>query len=199
MTTTISGFSILDRHFNCSSELITTERFLSVTIAFGSMFGWAGVPYSMHYFRIQQVGLTRVPRSEAGYWWLQWTNIELPAYLVRDPLIVRYDPYVWVGTEALVAWATMEDFPDRSFDELMTAKNYIDKELVHLPNAPKFVGQFFPVMKVMSRVCLVFMSALSGLARFGSGLGRELRNLFICLTTNATSILTQSSSPEARS
>jgi len=43
-------------------------------LAFGSMFGWAGVPYSMHYFRIQQVGLTRVPRSEAGYWWLQWAN-----------------------------------------------------------------------------------------------------------------------------
>jgi hypothetical protein len=116
-------------------------------LAFGSMFGWAGVPYSMHYFRIQQVGLTRVPRSEAGYWWLQWTGIELPAYLVRDPLIVRYDPYVWVGTEALVAWATMEDFPDRSFDELMTAKNYIDKELIHLPNAPKFIGPFFPVLK----------------------------------------------------
>jgi hypothetical protein len=116
-------------------------------IAFGSMFGWAGVPYSMHYFRIQQVGLTRVPRSEASYLWLQWANPEVPAYLVRDPLIVRYDPYVWVGTEALVAWATMEDFPNRSFDELMTAKNYIDKELVHLPNAPKFVGQFFPVMR----------------------------------------------------
>jgi len=137
MTTTIGGFSILDRHFNCSSVLTITGRFLSGDLAFGSMFGWAGVPYSMHYFRIQQVGLTRVPRSEAGYWWLQWTNIELPSYLVRDPLIVRYDPYVWVGTEALVAWATMEDFPDRSFDELMTAKNYIDKELVHLPNAPK--------------------------------------------------------------
>jgi len=115
-------------------------------IAFGSMFGWAGVPYSMHYFRIQQVGLTRVPRSEAGYWWLQWANPELPAYLVRDPLIVRYDPYVWVGTEALVAWATMEDFPDRSFDELMTAKNYIDKELVHLPTSPKFTGSFFVVL-----------------------------------------------------
>jgi len=115
-------------------------------IAFGSMFGWAGVPYSMHYFRIQQVGLTRVPRSEAGYWWLQWTGIELPAYLVRDPLIVRYDPYVWIGTEALVAWATMEDFPDRNFDELMTAKNYIDKELVHLPTSPKFTGSFFVVL-----------------------------------------------------
>jgi len=116
-------------------------------VKFGSMFGWAGVPYSMHYFRIQQVGLTRVPRSEAGYFWLQWANPELPAYLVRDPLIVRYDPYVWVGTEAIVAWATMEDFPDRSFDELMTAKNYIDKELIHLPNAPKYVGEFFPVMQ----------------------------------------------------
>jgi hypothetical protein len=41
----------------------------------------------------------------------------------------------------------MEDFPDRSFDELMTAKNYIDKELIHLPNEPKLVGQFFPVMR----------------------------------------------------
>jgi hypothetical protein len=141
MTTTIGGFSTLDRHFNCCLELICYGTIFVGNLAFGSMFGWAGVPYSMHYYRIQQVGLARVPRSEAGYWWLQWTNIELPSYLVRDPLIVRYDPYVWVGTEALVAWATMEGFPDRSFDELMTAKNYLDKELVHLPNAPKYVGE----------------------------------------------------------
>jgi hypothetical protein len=115
--------------------------------AFGSMFGWAGVPYSMHYYCIPQFGLTRVPRSETG-WWLLWTDIELPAYLIRDPLIVRYDPYVWVGTEALIAWATMEGFPERSFDELMTAKNYIDKELVHLHGSPKVVSSLFhPVLR----------------------------------------------------
>jgi hypothetical protein len=117
-------------------------------LAFGSMFGWAGVPYSMHYYRIKQVGITRVPRSESGYWWFESTGIELPAYLVRDPLIVRYDPYVWLGTEAIVAWATMEEFAEKSFDELMTAKNYIDKELIHLPSSAKIVSSLFhPVLR----------------------------------------------------
>jgi hypothetical protein len=37
--------------------------------------------------------------------------LELPAYVLKDPLIARYDLYAWVGTEALVAWATLEDAP----------------------------------------------------------------------------------------
>jgi hypothetical protein len=111
---------------------------------FGTAIGWAGVPYAMHFYRASSVGLTRVPRTLTGYWWMHW-RVPLPAYLVRDPLIVRYDPYVWVGTEALVAWATMEDRPDRIFDELMTARNYIDKELVHLPTGFKVTGDFWPL------------------------------------------------------
>ena len=102
---------------------------------FGTTFGWAGIPYSMNYHRISQVGVTRVPRSTPSVF--EFYTLQLPAYIVQDPLIVRYDPYQWIGSEAIVAWATLEDALKENYDELMTAKDYIGMELIALPTSPK--------------------------------------------------------------
>jgi len=109
---------------------------------FGSVFGWAGVPYAMHYHRIANVGLARVPRVESTGWY----DLAMPAFVIKDPLIVRYDPSVWVGTECLIAWATIEDATKEVYDELMTAKDYVGMEVVSLPTDFKLVAHFWPIL-----------------------------------------------------
>jgi hypothetical protein len=192
MTMTIGGFSILDHHFNCSSELSITERFSSVTSRSAQCS--VGLEFHTQCTISASSKLVSLAFQEARQ--VIVASMDESSNFLRISFVIllscRYHPYVWVGTEALVAWATMEDFPDRSFDELMTAKNYLDKELIHLPTSPKF-WQFFPDTSRLHRrsfwsLCEHCM--VSG--RFGYGLGRERRNLSICLMMSVINTLTQS-------
>ena len=112
------------------------------SLFFGTAFGWAGIPPAMHYHKISGVGIARVPRVQSS----GWHDRSLPAFVIKDPLIIGYNPSIWVGTECLVAWATIDDATKEVYDELMTAKDYIGVEVVSLPTSYWYLEHFWPIL-----------------------------------------------------